>query len=63
MPAAAAIAIATVQSADMNVQKKVERPAVHKDMTELAHELNGSPKNPSAPQAVDPTSRDQTPLV
>ncbi len=45
MPAAAAIAIATVNAADMNVQKKADRPAVHKDVTELAHELNGTPMN------------------
>jgi hypothetical protein len=34
----------------MNVQKKIERPTVHKDVTELAHELNGAPQNPSAKQ-------------
>jgi stearoyl-CoA desaturase (Delta-9 desaturase) len=40
VPAAAAIAIATVQAADTTGVKKAEGPAIHKDVTELAHELN-----------------------
>jgi stearoyl-CoA desaturase (Delta-9 desaturase) len=40
VPAAAAIAIATVHAADANAPKKAEGPAIHKDVTELAHELN-----------------------
>jgi len=39
VPAAAAIALATVQAADANVPKKAEDPAIHKDVTELAQEL------------------------
>jgi stearoyl-CoA desaturase (delta-9 desaturase) len=38
VPAAAAIAIATVNAANANAPQKAEGPAIHKDVTELAHE-------------------------
>ena len=39
VPAAAAIAIATVQAADATAPKNADGPAVHKDVSELAHGL------------------------
>lgn len=42
VPAAAAIAIATVQAADAQLPKKAEGPAVHKNITELNHPDAGS---------------------
>lgn len=47
IPAAAAIAVATVNAANPNLPQKVESPAVHKDVTELAHELNSMPSSSS----------------
>ena len=38
VPTAAAIAIATVNSAELAGQRKAESPAVHKDVSELAHQ-------------------------
>ncbi len=38
VPAAAAIAIATVQAADVTAPKKAEGPAIHKDVTEQAQQ-------------------------
>ncbi len=46
IPAATAIAVATMNAAAAEAPKKVEGPAVHKDVTELAHELGQ--KSPSA---------------
>ncbi|HEU5080238.1 MAG TPA: acyl-CoA desaturase [Opitutaceae bacterium] len=46
VPAAAAIAIATVQAADMNLPGKKENAAVHKDVSELS-----MPKPATAPNA------------
>lgn len=39
VPAAAAIAIATVHAADAKIPTKSDDPAIHKDVTELAEEL------------------------
>ncbi len=47
VPAAAAIAVATVNAAQVTVPKKADDPAIHRDMTELAHEL--SRQNPASP--------------
>ncbi len=44
VPAAAAIAIATVQASQVNLPKKADEAEMHKDMTELAEELQK--KNP-----------------
>ncbi len=43
LPAAAALAVATAAAAQANVPEKAEGPAIHKDVTELAHELGDSP--------------------
>jgi stearoyl-CoA desaturase (delta-9 desaturase) len=48
MPAAAAIAIATVNAADADAPKKAEGPAIHKDVTELAHGMDQ--KTPDTPK-------------
>lgn len=40
LPAAAAIAVATVNAANTQVPQKPEGAALHKDLTELAHELD-----------------------
>ena len=45
VPAAAAIAVATATAAQATLPKKADDPAIHKDVTELAHELN-APKPP-----------------
>jgi len=50
IPAAAAIAVATVNAANTNLPQKVESPAVHKDVTELAHELNAMPSSSTTNQ-------------
>jgi len=50
VPAAAAIALATVQAADL--PKKAEDPAIHKDVTELAQELSRA--QPTMPAIVKP---------
>jgi stearoyl-CoA desaturase (Delta-9 desaturase) len=46
VPAAAAIAVATVNAANVAMPKKADDPAIHKDVTELAQEL--APKPPAA---------------
>jgi stearoyl-CoA desaturase (Delta-9 desaturase) len=54
IPAAAAIAVATVQAANSEAPRKTESPAVHKDVSELAHELRSgqaSSQTPPAPGA------------
>jgi stearoyl-CoA desaturase (Delta-9 desaturase) len=43
LPAAAALAVATAAAAQADVPEKAEGPAIHKDVTELAHELGESP--------------------
>lgn len=43
IPAAAAIAVATVNATQVNVPARAEGPAVHKDVTELAQELQTHP--------------------
>ena len=45
VPAAAAIAVATATAAQATLPKKADDPAIHRDVTELAHELN-APKPP-----------------
>lgn len=50
LPAAAALAVATATAAQTTLPKKAEGPAVHKDVTELAHELNQ--KTPPAPPVI-----------
>jgi stearoyl-CoA desaturase (delta-9 desaturase) len=54
VPAAAAIAVATVNAAHATMPKRPDDPAIHKDVTELAHELSRQhPANPSTPPASD----------
>lgn len=53
IPAAAAIAVATVNAANTQMPKKAEGPAVHKDVTELAHELKGRQAAPDASKPAD----------
>ncbi len=48
IPAAAAIAVATVNAANTNVPKRPEDAAMHKDVTELAHELQGKQTPPAS---------------
>jgi stearoyl-CoA desaturase (Delta-9 desaturase) len=48
VPAAAAIAVATVNAAHATMPKKPDDPAIHKDVTELAHELTGRNPPPAA---------------
>ncbi len=48
IPAAAAIAVATVNAAGNQMPKKADGPAVHKDVSELAHELNARQTPPAA---------------
>ena len=50
IPAAAAIAVATVNGANPNLPQKVESAPVHKDVTELAHGLNSTPPPPATDQ-------------
>jgi stearoyl-CoA desaturase (delta-9 desaturase) len=45
VPAAAAMAVATAAAAQATLPKKADDPAIHKDVTELAHELH-APKPP-----------------
>ena len=47
VPAAAALAVATAAAAQAHLPKRPDGPAVHKDVTELAHELGQ--KTPPAP--------------
>lgn len=47
IPAAAAIAVATVNAANTNIPKRPEDAAMHKDMTELAHELQAKQTPPA----------------
>lgn len=49
IPAAAAIAVATVQAANSEAPRKAESPAVHKDVSELAHELRSVRNGPQTP--------------
>jgi stearoyl-CoA desaturase (delta-9 desaturase) len=49
LPAAAAIAVATVNAANTGLPAKPESAAHHKDVSELAHELNRTP--PTKPEA------------
>ncbi len=46
VPTAAAFAVATVQAAQADAPKQAEGPAVHKDLTELAHELDANKPKP-----------------
>jgi stearoyl-CoA desaturase (delta-9 desaturase) len=48
VPAAAALAVATAAAAQVTLPKKADDPAIHKDVTELAHELN-QPRTPAPP--------------
>ena len=43
-----AIAVATVNAAGNQMPKKADGPAVHKDVSELAHELNARQTPPAA---------------
>jgi stearoyl-CoA desaturase (delta-9 desaturase) len=47
VPTAAAIAMATASASHVNFPKKTSGPAIHKDVTELAIELQGN--NPPKP--------------
>jgi stearoyl-CoA desaturase (delta-9 desaturase) len=49
IPAAAAIAVATVQAANSEAPRKTESPAVHKDVSELAHELRSGQTSSQTP--------------
>jgi stearoyl-CoA desaturase (delta-9 desaturase) len=53
VPAAAAIAIATVQASNIHMPKKADDPAMHKDVTELAEELQQT----TPPVALPPADR------
>jgi stearoyl-CoA desaturase (Delta-9 desaturase) len=54
VPAAAAIAVATVNAAHATMPRRPDDPAIHKDVTELAHELSReNPARPSPPAASD----------
>jgi len=48
IPAAAAIAVATVNAANINLPQRPEDAAMHKDVTELAHELQGKRTLPAS---------------
>ncbi|MBL9206504.1 MAG: acyl-CoA desaturase [Opitutaceae bacterium] len=48
IPAAAAIAVATVNAAGNQIPRRADGPAVHKDVSELAHELNRPPTPPAS---------------
>jgi stearoyl-CoA desaturase (delta-9 desaturase) len=49
VPAAAAFAVASATAAQATLPDKQEGPALHKDVTELAHEMQGkTPPNPPA---------------
>ncbi len=52
VPAAAALAVATAAAAQVNVPKKAEDPAMHKDVSELADQL--AKQNPPPPTAQPP---------
>ncbi len=43
VPTAAALAVGAVQAAQAEAPKKAESPGIHKDVTELAHELDRDP--------------------
>ena len=58
VPAAAAIAVATVNAAQATMPKRPDDPAIHKDVTELAHEL--ARQNPIT-AATPPRAADRTP--
>ena len=49
VPTAAAIAIATVNASEVASQKKADGPAVHKDVSELAHHPPAKADRPVAP--------------
>ena len=51
LPAAAAIAVATVNAAQIDVPQKAENPAIHKDVTELAHEMQRNATGMQSPAA------------
>lgn len=53
LPTAAALAVATVNAAQADAPKKPESAGIHKDVTELAHELdqNGTSKPVTPPKA------------
>lgn len=53
VPAAAALAVATAAAAQPHVPKKAEEPTVHKDVTELAHELGRAPAASSHDSTVE----------
>jgi stearoyl-CoA desaturase (delta-9 desaturase) len=53
VPTAAALAVATATAAQATMPKKAEDPAMHKDMTELAHELAQKQQAPAATPASD----------
>jgi stearoyl-CoA desaturase (delta-9 desaturase) len=46
VPAAAAIAVATATAAQATLPKKAEGPAVHKDVSELAHDMQKKQDTP-----------------
>jgi stearoyl-CoA desaturase (delta-9 desaturase) len=51
LPAAAAIAVATVNAANTGLPAKPESAAHHKDVSELAHELNRTAQAATPPDA------------
>jgi stearoyl-CoA desaturase (delta-9 desaturase) len=51
LPAAAAIAVATVNATNTGLPAKPESPAQHKDVSELAHELNRPAPTTNPPEA------------
>lgn len=52
VPTAAAFAVATATAAHANLPKRPEGPAAHKDVTELAHELDKTPPPPQFPPVI-----------
>ena len=56
LPAAAALAVATVHAAQATLPQKAENPAVHKDVTELAHEMQRNAPGMHAPTAAQDTN-------
>lgn len=52
VPTAAAIAMATATAAHANLPKRPEGPAIHKDVSKLAHELDNTPPPPQYPPVI-----------
>ena len=46
VPAAAAFAVATAAASQATMPKKAEGPAIHRDLTELAHDMAKKPQTP-----------------